>query len=149
MAGKDVYCDFMNRHQDLRLRTAESTSLQRSSGFNQAQVTRFFDQLETLIEKKNFGPSLIFNADETGVSVVHNKLKVISVKGKKQDGKLTSAERGRNVTVLLSINATGDIFVPPLYVYPRVRIDQDLKKMPQWGAYLMAKRVGGLQLKDF
>lgn len=150
MAGKDFYYDFMNRHQDLSLRTAESTSLQRAAGFNQAQVTRFFDQLETLIEKHNFGPSHIFNADETGVSVVHNnKLKVISVKGKKQVGKLTSAERGRNVTVLLSINATGDIFVPPLFVYPRVRIDQDLKKDAPMGSIFDGQKSGWITAEGF
>lgn len=79
--------------------------------------------------KYRFNPSKICNADETGVSCVHtNRLKVISTKGKKQVGRLTSAERGRNVTILLSINATGDVFVPPLFVFPRVRIDNNLKK---------------------
>lgn len=129
MAGKNFYYDFMARHADLRLRTAESTSLQRAAGFNKEQVDRFFRMLTDLMEKYNFGPSKIFNADETGVSSVHtNRLKVMSVKGKKQVGKLTSAERGKNVTILLSINATGDLFVPPLFVFPRVRMDNELKK---------------------
>ncbi|KAG8233124.1 hypothetical protein J437_LFUL012550 [Ladona fulva] len=51
----------------------------------------------------------------------------MSVKEKKQVGKLTSGERERNVTVLLSINAAGDQFIPPMFVSPRARIDNDLK----------------------
>ena len=41
-AGKDFYYDFMKRYNDLRLRSAESTSLQRAAGFSKQQVSRFF-----------------------------------------------------------------------------------------------------------
>jgi hypothetical protein len=117
---KQFYYEFMRRHPELSLRTSESTSLQRAVGFNRPQVDRFFDKLEELQKKHSFPPGRIFNADETGVSAVHeNVLKVLSVKGKKQVGKLTSGERGRNVTVLLCINAAGDHFIPPLFVFPR------------------------------
>lgn len=150
MAGKDFYYDFMSRHQDLRLRTAESTSLQRAVGFNKGQVTRFFDKLTELIDKYNFSPSKVFNADETGVSCVHNnKVKVMSVKGKKQVGKLTSAERGRNVTVLLSINATGDQFIPPLFVFPRTRIDNDLQKDAPLGSIFDGQKSGWITKEGF
>lgn len=150
MAGKDFYYEFMSRHQELSLRTAESTSLQRAAGFNKAQVSRFFDHLATLIERHNFSPANIFNADETGVSVVHNNtLKVISVKGKKQVGKLTSAERGRNVTILLSINATGDLWVPPLFVFPRARIDQELKKDAPIGSIFDGQKSGWITAEGF
>ncbi|KAB0790390.1 hypothetical protein PPYR_15238, partial [Photinus pyralis] len=130
-ADLDFYYDFLKRHQDLTLRTAESTSLQRASGFNKQQVDRFFDKLYELMNKYSFAPSRIFNCDETGVSCVHtNQLKVLSVKGKKQIGKLTSGERGKNITVLLTINAAGDQFIAPLFIFPRVRMDNDLKKDP-------------------
>lgn len=140
----------MRRHQELSLRTAESTSLQRAAGFNKAQVDRFFDKLFSLIEKYKFSPSSIFNADETGVSVLHsNEQKVMSVKGKKQVGKLTSAERGRNISVLLCINASGDLFVPPLFVYPRVKIDQDLKKDAPPGSIFDGQKTGWIAAEGF
>ncbi|KAK9721928.1 CENP-B N-terminal DNA-binding domain [Popillia japonica] len=86
MAGKDFYYEFMNRHKDLSLRTAEPTSLQRAVGFSKDKVDRFFDQLTKLMDKHKFNPTRVFNADETGVSCVHNNnLKVMSVKGKKQE----------------------------------------------------------------
>lgn len=150
MAGKDFYYHFMSRHQDLRLRTAESTSLQRAVGFSKDQVTGFFDKLTELMDKHKFSPSKIFNVDETGVSCVHtNSLKVMSIKGKKQVGKLTSAERGRNVTILLSINATGDQFIPPLFVFPRVRIDNDLKRDAPLGSIFDGQKSGWITKEGF
>ncbi|XP_048511936.1 uncharacterized protein LOC125501081 [Athalia rosae] len=126
-AGKDFYYGFMKRHPELSLRTAESTSMQRAVGFNKSQVSRFFEQLKTMLDKFNFHPSKIFNADETGVSIVHaNDAKVISVKSKKQVGKLTSGERGRNITIMLCINALGDHFIPPLFIFPRKRLNTRL-----------------------
>lgn len=117
-AGKDFYYTFLQRHPELSLRNAESTSLQRAVGFNRPQVARFFNKLEDLMQKYNFRANKIFNADETGVSTVHEcRHKVVSIKGKKQVGKMTSGERGRTITVLLCINAAGDQFIPPLFIF--------------------------------
>ena len=92
-AGKDFYYDFMARHPDLSLTFAEATSVQRAEGFNKLQLELFFDKLSELTGKHHFPPSRIFNADETGVSCVHqNVAKVLTVKGKRQVGKLTSGE---------------------------------------------------------
>lgn len=127
-AGKDFYYTFLKRHPELSLRNAESTSLQRAVGFNRPQVARFFNKLEDLMEKYNFGANKIYNADETGVSTVHEcRQKVVSIKGKKQVGKMTSGERGRTITVLLCINAAGDQFIPPLFIFPRKKIIDRLK----------------------
>lgn len=73
----------------------------------------------------------------------------MSVKGKKQVGKLTSGERGRNVTVLLSINAAGYQFIPPLFVFPRVRIDNDLKKDTPPGSTFDAQMSGWITKDGF
>ncbi|XP_046684823.1 MFS-type transporter clz9-like [Homalodisca vitripennis] len=150
MARKAFYYDFMTKYEDLSLRTAQSTSLQRAVGFNKEQVSRFFDKLTELMTKYTFPPSRIFNADETGVSVVHtSSLKVISSKGKKQVGKLTTAERGRNVTILLCINATGDQFIPPLFVLPRQRIDVELKKDAPLGSIFDGQPNGWITKDGF
>lgn len=52
----------------------------------------------------------------------------MSIKGKKQLEKLTSAEIGMNVT-LLSINAYGDVCIPSLCVFPYVQMNNELKKI--------------------
>jgi transposase len=118
VAGKDFYYDFMKRHPQLSLRTPESTSLMRAVGFNKPHVYIFFSRLREIMNKHQFPPSKIYNADETGVSCVHENSKVISVKGKRQVGKLTSGERGRNIIVMFCMNAGGQ-FIPPFIIYPR------------------------------
>ncbi|KAJ4437763.1 hypothetical protein ANN_13701 [Periplaneta americana] len=84
LAGKDFYYGFLKRHPEIALRVPESTSMMRAVGFNKPQVDLFFSKLVELMEKHSFPPSRIFNADETGVSSVHDNCKVMSVKGKRQ-----------------------------------------------------------------
>ena len=128
MAGKDFYYNFKKQFPDIALRTPESTSIARAVGFNRPQVDRFYNQLNQLQEKYQFSPSRIYNADETGVSNVHKNDKVLSIKGKKQVGKLTSAERGRNITVTFAMNVTGH-FIPPLFIFPRKKMDKNGRLM--------------------
>lgn len=125
IAGKDFYISFMKRHPELAYRKPQSTSLMRCVGFNKPQVDRFFNNLKALNNKYNFRPSRIFNGDETGVSCVHENDKVITIKGKRQVGKMTSGERGRNVTLMFSMSATGQ-FIPPLFIFPRKRMNERL-----------------------
>ena len=118
----DFYYGFLKKYPDIALRTPESTSIARAVGFNKPQVDRFYDLLER--KEKKFPASRIYNADETGVSTVHNNGKVISVKGKKQAGKLTSSERGKNITLMFLMSATGH-FIPPLFIFRRKRMDKN------------------------
>lgn len=101
LAGKHFYCDFMARHDsDLSLRTLESTNLMRAVGFNKPQVELFYNNLEKLMNQFNFSPSNIYNCDETGISCVQKHQKVLAMKSVRQVGKLTSSERGKNITIL-------------------------------------------------
>lgn len=150
IAGNKFYRGFIKRHPEFSLRCAQSTSMQRAQGFNKEQVNAFFAKLEELMEKYSFPPSKIFNCDETGVSVVHsNNLKVLSLKGKKQVSKLTSGERGRNITVMLCINAAGDQFIPPLFVFPRIRMDPRLTKDAPDGSIFDAQESGWISASGF
>lgn len=124
-AGKHFYYDFMKRHPDLALRTPESTSLMRAVGFNKPQVELFFFNVEKLMNQYHFPPSNIYNCDETGVSCVQKHQKVLASKSVRQVGKLTSAERGKNITILFCMSANG-YFIPPFFVFPRQRMNERL-----------------------
>lgn len=115
----------MKGHPDLSLRTAESTSLMRAVGFNKTQVDNFFTNLQKLMDKYNFRPSNIYNYDETGVTTVQKHEKVIAIKKVRQVGKLTSAERGKNVTKMFCMSAMGQ-FIPPFFIFPRQRTNERL-----------------------
>ncbi|XP_057327073.1 uncharacterized protein LOC130668694 [Microplitis mediator] len=64
--------------------------------------------------------------DETGCSrVPKTHGKIIAEKDKKQVGILTSAERGKKVTVELCVSASGEL-LPPLFIFPRKRMKSSL-----------------------
>ncbi|KAL3280644.1 hypothetical protein HHI36_003880 [Cryptolaemus montrouzieri] len=54
--------------------------------------------------------------------------KLYLVREKKQVGKLTSGERGRNITLMFDMSETG-YFVPPLFIFPTKRMNRDGRLM--------------------
>ncbi|KAJ8888852.1 hypothetical protein PR048_008346 [Dryococelus australis] len=69
-------------------------------------------------------------------------------KANKQDH--IGGERGRNVTILLCINAAGDIFIPPLFVFPnKQRVNAVLKKYAPLGSIFAAEESGSITAKAF
>ncbi|KAJ4426133.1 hypothetical protein ANN_26942 [Periplaneta americana] len=125
MAGKDWCSGFMKRQGDLSIRRPEATSLARVTGFSKESVNRFFDLLKQLMDKHKFSADKIFNCDETGISTVQKPRKIIAERGRKQVRRITSLERGRNITMLACVSALGT-FIPPFLVYPRVRMNPQL-----------------------
>lgn len=121
MAGRHFVEWFMKKF-NLSLRAPEATSVARLMAFNRENVNKFFDAFRDLKLKYSFQPHQIYNLDETGVSTVPTKdPKVITPRGKRRVVKISSAERGTNVTAVCCMNAGGS-FVPPFLIFPRVRM---------------------------
>ena len=117
----------------------------RAKGFNRDAVKRFYDNLETLMERHNFHPINIYNLDDTGVTTFQGKpYKVIAPKGRKQVGSVTSADRGQLVTVEICMSATG-AFVPPMFVFPRVRMKDELMDGVPHGSISVCLPSGWMQ----
>ena len=96
------------------------TSLGRIQGFNEAQVKRGFQSTWRALCEARLKCITIFNIDETGVPTVPTKLpKIISAKGAKRVAKVVSAERGRTITLICSMNAEAGSFIPPAFAFPR------------------------------
>lgn len=126
MAGEDWLSGFLKRHPDLAYRRPEPTSAARAMGFNRVAVDKFFTLLENVIDKHKLTPERIYNVDETGISTVpKSQSKILSMKGQKQVGCLSSAERGQLVTAEICFNAVGT-YVPPMLIYARKRMKEEL-----------------------
>lgn len=125
-AGRKWLRLFFKRHPALSLRKPQPLSLARIRGFSRENVKKFFDILKPELELVKFSPTRVFNVDETGVtSVQHKSMRVVSLKGRREVHKLSSAERGRLVTIVACMSASGN-FVPPMLVFPRKRMKPEL-----------------------
>lgn len=72
----------------------------------------------------------IFYVDESGYTICHKPQKIVAKKGKRAVGTLLSAERGKTVTAVCCISGEGS-FVPPMFIYLRVRMRPEfLDKAP-------------------
>ena len=125
-AGKKWLKGFLKRHPNLSIRKPQGISKARIKGFTPENVNKFFALLEPEMQKINFNPARVYNVDESGITTVQSKnCRVIALKGKKQVGAVTAAERGSLVTVVFCMNAAGG-FVPVLFVFPRKNMKAEL-----------------------
>ncbi|KAK9670928.1 hypothetical protein QE152_g41106 [Popillia japonica] len=84
--------------------------------------------LTAAYDKHPYPSDRVFNVDETGLTVVQTKIPhVIKLKGKRQVGAITSAERGSLVTVICCMSA-GGTFVPPMMIFPRKNMTDTLMR---------------------
>lgn len=125
-AGKEWLAGFLKRHPEISVRSPQSTSLARASGFNRNRVGSFFDLMERLVAEHGFTADRIYNTDEKGLTAVQKPGKVLAKKGKSQVGRITSAEKGANVTFVCCMSASGH-FNPPMTVFPPKRMSPQLE----------------------
>ncbi|CAM1311706.1 Uncharacterised protein at_DN0689 [Pycnogonum litorale] len=148
MAGPDWLSGFMCRHPELSLRKPEATSISRVYGFNRVQVKTFFSIYKEQLANGEFMDHQIWHMDETGLTNVHQPSKVISEKGTRQVGKITSAEKERTVTVLCTVNAAGT-YLPPVFIFPRKRMVDSLMNHAPSGAVGLCTKSGWTDIAVF
>ena len=143
-AGKHWYYDFMRRHPDLSLRQPEASSLARAKGFNRKSVGEFFNLHEQTIDKYGIDGTRVYTMDESGLTTVQKLGKVISCRGKKQVGGITSGERGLNTTIVCCLSAAAH-YVPPMVIFKRKRIIPILQDGAPEGSMVVNNQSGWMQ----
>uniref|UniRef100_A0A2S2QQR0 Tigger transposable element-derived protein 1 n=1 Tax=Sipha flava TaxID=143950 RepID=A0A2S2QQR0_9HEMI len=110
---------------------------------------KFFIILQNVQQIKNFLPHRIFNVDETGLTTVKSKCSnILALKGRRQVGSLTSVERGLLSTILVCKSAGGH-FIPPMIIFPRVRMKTELQDSAPPGTIFHYHPSGWMQLDIF
>lgn len=150
LTGRAWFDHFMNRFKKrISIRKPTGTSYARALGFTRESVGIFFGILEDVYDKCAYSADRVYNVDETGLSVVQSKIpKIVGLKGKRQIGALTSAERGSLVTSIISMSA-GGTFVPPMLIFPRVNWSDRLMKGAPPGAIGACHPSGWVQTELF
>jgi len=149
MAGKKWYYAFMKRHGELSLREPESTSMSRAQGFNKERVHAFFDLLAKVYDEEKITPERLFNMDETSLSTVQDgQSKIISKRGKRRIGAMTSNERGESVTCVVCTSAAG-WFIPPMLIYKRKRMKAELTNGAPPGTVFCTQEKGWMSNEGF
>ncbi|XP_041349184.1 uncharacterized protein LOC121368514 [Gigantopelta aegis] len=150
LAGEDWFTEYMKHFPNLSLRHPEATSLSRATSFNKKNVKDCFDNLQIVLERHHFGPNDIYNSDETGCITVQKvgNTKVIACKSDKQVGKITSGERGTLVTMVGTINASGNS-IPPFMVFPRVHFKDSMLHGAPPGTIGSAHQTGWMTTENF
>jgi hypothetical protein len=148
-AGKKWLQAFLKRHRDLSMRTPQGISASRVKAFTPENVAKFFDIYEPIAAMVDHKAHRIFNVDETGITTVqHKHSKVIAAKGKKQVAAIKSSERGNLVTIVTCMNAAGT-FVPPLIVFPRKNMKEELMNGAPAGSISACHPSGWIQTHIF
>lgn len=127
LAGVDWFYNFVRRNPTVTVRKPEAINISRITAFNKTEVQLFFQNLGELMLKFKFCPTRVYNMDETGIKTVQDPGKIIGAKGQKRIGSVTSWERGKKNTVICAMSASAS-FIPPLFVFPRKRMDMKLTK---------------------
>ena len=121
-AGRGWYEGFMARQAILTLRTPQALPYARAVCGNKETIDDFFAKLGAIFGRLNLitKPSQIFNADETGITIVHKPSKVVAHIGRRNVPSITAADKGKTHTVLACVSASGQV-IPPFMLYPRKR----------------------------
>ena len=117
LAGTDWLAAFMGRHPQLSIRSHMATSLARINGFNKEAVAHLSTIYRQVLEARGgISPTKIWNCDETGFTTVARPGNVVCTRGVRQVSKVSSGERGKNITALRCMSAAGK-FIPPMFVF--------------------------------
>ena len=119
------YNGFMSRWPELKVLKPRGLEIQRAKATTVDCVNRYYSELGNILTKYNLQdkPERIYNVDEKGLSTSHTPPSVVAGSDMKPPA-VTSASR-TTVTVIGCGNALGH-HVPPFFVFPGVRMRQEL-----------------------
>jgi hypothetical protein len=132
---------FRKRHPELVLRLAQGLDTNKAKKLNAGTVSTFYNNLKELLDKHQYEPAQIWNADETGCQAGRNGGgRVLAKIGTKYVRQIIPNER-EHVTVLTCINSDGE-YISNLYIFKgKQRKDEYIRKCESGAMYAMQKKA--------
>lgn len=146
-AGCDWFMSFRLRHH-LSCCTPEATSLGSATAFNRHNVGEFFDNFTTMMDRYSFLPQMIYTMNENSVTTVQTPKEIVTEKGRKQVGSVTSAVRGELVTVACAVNANGNV-AQSKFIFPHVCFKDHFIMVSPAGSISHATKSGWMNEEAF
>jgi hypothetical protein len=88
-------------------------------------VSNFLFLLTEVVDKYPFWTDKIYNVDETGITANPNgHSRIVTLRGRRQVGAITSAERGETITAEICFSAAG-VYMPRMLIFPRKCMQQE------------------------
>ena len=142
-AGHKWFAAFRSRHPNLTLRKPESLSYVRAKAVNPVTIQDFFAKLGAMYACLNLlsKPMQVYNVDESGLNITQHKGKVIADVKRRGVHRVVASEKGRNHTIVACGSASGYI-LPPMIIFPRVRVSEALKVSAPLGSMIAAQKKG-------
>lgn len=121
----------------------------RTIGFTNEKVYKFYLNYTQDVETKRYIADRIWNADETGLSIAQSKVpQVIGLIAERQIEAITSAETSSLITVIVSMNTSGN-FVSPLVTFPHSNMSTALERGKPFGTIVTVRPSGWVQSHTF
>lgn len=121
MPGRKWWDLFKKRHPEISLQRPMPLQLCRAQSCTSEVLSRWYSDFDQFLQTHNLKdrPSLIWNADETGVSLCPKTGKVVALKSSRHVYTITGNSK-EQITTLCAANAAGDV-VPPMHIFPGER----------------------------
>lgn len=148
MAGKDWFSAFMKRNPMFPVRHSRTSSLSQATGFNRENVSNFFQNLGTILQRENLEAKDIWNVDETAITTGRAPEEEAEEEGSEQAEASTSGEKGTLVTMALAVNALGNS-IPPHLVFPTKSFYRHFIRDGPTGSIGSANGCGRMQEAEF
>ena len=142
-AGRKWFDGFRRRYPTLTLRSPQSLSFARAKAANPKIMEDFFAKLGSVYARLNLltKPMQVYNVDESGINLVQHRGKVVTEIGRRSVHRVVASEKGKNHTVIACGSASGQV-VPPMLIFPRVRVPSHFKENAPPGCLLAAQKKG-------
>lgn len=139
---------FVKRNsQYIKKKKAKQVPVNRVTGANPLAIERYMECLDNLMSKHRYHPSLVFNFDETGVSIDKRPSSVVVPNQKGVEGVTPALPQRIHFTMGVTIGSDGSL-LPPFVILPGARVPELPEFLLEWGLF-SAQQNGWITIELF